>query len=131
MSHTRKGILAAIAIVAMSFGAAQFAAGENLTVGMRTTGMPDQGVNRAAKTDRAPILAGPVTPMRTISIHVDRFPDTSVLVRIPAAHEAQSGSAPGTLHFKSSGKKRTFACEPVVSVLTEIAKQLEPGRCLT
>lgn len=131
MSHTRKGILAAVAIVAMSFGAAQFAAGEDLTVGMRTTGAPDQGVNRAAKADRGPILAEPAAPMRTISIHVDRFPDTSVLVRIPAAHEARSGTAPRTFQLKSSDKKRTFACEPVVSVLTEIAKQLEPGRCLT
>lgn len=131
MSHIRKGISAAVAVVAMSFGAAQFAAGEDLTVGMRTTGMPDQGVNRAAKADRAPILAEPVMPMRTISIHVDRFPGTSVLVRIPAAHEAQSGAASRTLQLKSSDKKRTFACEPVVSVLTEIAKQLGPGRCLT
>jgi hypothetical protein len=26
---------------------------------------------------------------------------------------------------------RTVACEPVVSVLTEVAKQLQPGRCVT
>jgi hypothetical protein len=26
---------------------------------------------------------------------------------------------------------RTVACEPVVSVLTEVAKQLPPGRCIT
>lgn len=131
MSQTRKGILGAIAI-AMTFGAAQFAAGEDLTVGMRTTGMPDQGVNRAAKADRAPIVAQPVAPTQTISIHVDRLPDTSVLVRIPAAHEAQSGSARSNpLQLKSGEKKLTVACEPVVSVLTAIAKRLEPGRCLT
>jgi hypothetical protein len=26
---------------------------------------------------------------------------------------------------------RKVACEPVVSVLTEVAKQLQPGRCVT
>ena len=130
MSQTRKGILGAIAI-AMTFGAAQFAAGEDLTVGIRTTGMPDQGVNRAAKADRAPIIAQPVAPTQTISIHVDRLPDTSVLVRIPAAHQAQSGSPRSPIQLKSGEKKLTVACEPVVSVLTAIAKRLEPGRCIT
>jgi hypothetical protein len=32
---------------------------------------------------------------------------------------------------KSGKRKLTVACEPVVSVLTEVAKQLEPGRCVT
>jgi hypothetical protein len=27
--------------------------------------------------------------------------------------------------------KATVACEPVVSVLTDIAKRLQPGRCVT
>ena len=130
MSYTRKGILGAIALT-LSFGAAQLAAGEDLTVGMRTTGMPDQGVNRATKTDRAPIVTEPVAPTQTISIHVDQFPDTSVLVRIARTHEVRGGAAPAAFQLKSSGKKPTVACEPVVSVLTEIAKQLPPGRCVT
>lgn len=130
MSHIRKGIFGVIA-VAMTSGAVQFAAGEDLTVGMRAAGMPDQGVNRAAKADRAPMIAEPVARTQTISIHVDRFPDTSVLVRIPASHEARSSSAPSPVQLRSGAKKPTVACEPVVSVLTDIAKRLEPGRCVT
>ncbi len=128
MSHMLKGILGAVAIV-VSFGAAQFALGEDLTVGMRTTGIPDHGVNRAAKTDRAPVVAEPVAPTQTIAFHVDRLPDTSILVRIPLNHEARS-SAPTAFQFKGE-RKVTVACEPVVSVLTEIAKRLQPGRCVT
>ena len=84
MSHMLKGILGAVAIAA-SFGAAQFALGEDLTVGMRTTGMPDQGVNRATKANRAPVMAEPVAPTQTVAFHVDRLPDTSILVRVPVA----------------------------------------------
>jgi outer membrane scaffolding protein for murein synthesis (MipA/OmpV family) len=128
MSQISKGILAAGA-VALSLGAAQFAAGEDLTVGMRATGVPDQGVNRAAKTDRAPVVAELKPATRTVAIHVDRFPDTSILVRIPRDHEARS-STPPQLELKGE-RKMAVACEPVVSVLTEIAKRLEPGRCVT
>jgi hypothetical protein len=156
MSYIRKGIFAAAAIT-LSFGAAQFALGEDLTVGMRTAGIPDQAIDRSAKTDRAPILAEPVVPTQTISIHVDRVPGTSVLVRIPVAtHEDQGGTdktradqgaaagqesanqgnapqgnaAPAGQQVKVQHKP-TLACEPVVSVLTEIAKRLQPGRCIT
>jgi hypothetical protein len=128
MSQISKGILAAAAI-ALSLGAAQFASGEDLTVGMRTAGIPEQDVNRATKTDRGPLVAEAVAPTRTIAIHVDRFPDTSVLVRIPLNHEART-SAPAQLELKRE-VKMAVACEPVVSVLTEIAKRLQPGRCVT
>ncbi len=128
MSYMLRGILAAVAVT-LSFGAAQFASGEDMTVGMRTAGMPDQGVNRTAKSDRAPIVAEPVAPTQTIAFHVDRLPDTSILVRIPLNHEAR-GSAPASLQLNGE-RKMTVACEPVVSVLTEIAKRLQPGRCVT
>ena len=45
MSYIRKGILGAIAITLIC-GASQFAAGEDLTVGMRSAQAPEQGVNR-------------------------------------------------------------------------------------
>jgi hypothetical protein len=32
---------------------------------------------------------------------------------------------------KPTATKRAIACEPPVSVLTEVAKLLEPGRCVT
>jgi hypothetical protein len=131
MSYTRKGILGAVAIAA-TFGAAQFASGEDLTVGMRTAGTPDHGINRTVKADRGSIVGEAVAPTRTISIHVDRVPDTSVLVRMPLNKEARGGAAPAAKATeKANGQRRMVACEPVVSVLTEIAKQLQPGRCVT
>jgi hypothetical protein len=137
MSYIRKGILGAAAIT-LTFGAVQFASGEDLTVGMRTSGMTEPAVNRAGKTDRAPILAEPVAPTHTLSIHIDSVPDTSVLVRLPLAREARNNAARGNpaqgnagpaLQQSTGGRK--LACEPVVSVLTEIAKSLQPGRCVT
>ena len=149
MSHIRKGIFGAAAII-LSLGAAQFASGEDLTVGMRTAGIPDQAIDRSGKTDRAPLLAEPATPTQTISIHVDKVPGTSVLVRVPIARDDQTGkdqgratqgvanqasapqgnAAPAAQQVKNP-RKATVACEPVVSVLTEIAKHLQPGRCIT
>jgi hypothetical protein len=133
MSYTRKGILGAVAIAA-TFGAAQFASGEDLTVGMRTAATPDQGINRAAKADRASLLGEAVAPTKTVSIHVDKVPDTSVLVRLPLTREARGGMTRTADQPKAETKadrKMAVACEPVVSVLTEIAKKLQPGRCVT
>ena len=66
--------------------------------------------------------------MRTISLQFNGLADTSVLVRVPVAQASRPSSfAPS---WTRSGK-RAVACEPVVSVLTEVAKQLEPGRCVT
>jgi hypothetical protein len=67
---------------------------------------------------------------RTISIHVDKVPDTSVLVRVPLTHQARS-TPPASLLLRSKESKNAVACEPSVSVLTEIAKSLQPGRCIT
>ena len=148
MSYNRKGILGAAAVT-LSLGAAHFAFGEDLTVGMRISGISEQGVDRSGKADRAPLLAEPVAPTQTISIHVDRVPGTSVLVRIPVARDEEGGkdqgratqgnanpgaapegnAAPTARQVKDP--RRTVACEPVVSVLTEIAKRLQPGRCIT
>jgi hypothetical protein len=130
MSYISKGILGAIA-VAVTCSAAQFASGEDLTVGMRSAQASDQGVNRAGKADRAAISSESITPTKTVSIHVDRLPATSILVRIPAKHEASGSAAPVAVQLKSGSAKPDAACEPVVSVLTEIAKRLQPGRCIT
>lgn len=148
MSNIRKGILSAVAVT-LSLGAAQFAFGEDLAVGMRISGIPDQGIDRSSKTDRAPVLAKPIALTQTISIHVDRVPGTSVLVRIPVARDEEAGkdqgratqgstnpgsapegnAAPAAQQVKDP--RKTLACEPVVSVLTDIAKHLQPGRCIT
>ena len=55
--------------------------------------------------------------------------DTSVLVRVPVAKE-EARNRP-VAPVKSGKSKNAVACEPPVSVLTEVAKLLEPGRCVT
>jgi hypothetical protein len=74
-------------------------------------------------------MAASAAQTQTISLRLDSLSDTSVLVRVPVAGEARnSSSAPSLI---KSGGKVAVACEPVVSVLTEVAKQLQPGRCVT
>ena len=127
-----KAIFGAIA-VALTFGAAQLALGRDLSglrqpgLGQSPSGTSEAAVNRAAKADRAgAVLSG--APTRTVSLRLDGLSDTSVLVRIPLVEQARGGASSVT---KSGNRKMTLACEPVVSVLTDIARQLEPGRCVT
>ena len=128
MSYTVNGILGAVALAA-TFGAVQFASGHDLTVGMRSSLTPEQEeVNRAVKADRAAVVATPAQA-RTISIRLERLPNTSIVVRLPAAREARSTGP--ALFIKSGERAGAVACEPMVSVLTEIVRQLQPGRCVT
>jgi hypothetical protein len=128
MSYTVNGILGAVALAA-TFGAVQFASGHDLTVGMSSSGTSEQEeVNRAVKADRAAVVATPAQA-RTISIRLERLPNTSIVVRLPAAREARSTGP--ALFIKSGERAGTVACEPMVSVLTEIVRQLQPGRCVT
>ncbi len=124
-----KGILGASA-VSLTFGAVQFASGRDLgpvsqapvlQVSLLSAGA---GINRAAKADRAAGVPALAQRTQTISLRLDGLSDTSVLVRLPFAHAARD-----TLFAKPGDRK--VACEPVVSVLTEVAKQLQPGRCVT
>jgi hypothetical protein len=125
MSQLSRGIFAACA-VALTLGAAQFALGRDLTGGVQDPqAAPQALVNRTAKADRAPVPRSDM-PTQTISLQLSGVSDTSVLVRIPVA---QAANAPSL--FKSGNGKMAVACEPAVSVLTEIAKQLAPGRCVT
>jgi len=129
MSYRVKGTLSVVAVLA-TLGAVQFASGHDLTVGlaMPGTGGHDE-VNHAVKADREATAMIPSARTRTISIRVDRLPNTSVLVRIPQAQEART--APRQLFIKAGERRPTVACEPTVSVLTDIARQLQPGRCVT
>ena len=128
------GIYGAIGL-ALTFGAVQFASGRDLgkdvTKDIAKAGsVSAPGINREAKADRAARPAGAATPMKTISFRLNGLPDTSVLLRLPVAGEAANGAAAAPAAAKSLGKP-TLACEPVVSVLTEVAKRLQPGRCIT
>jgi hypothetical protein len=127
-----KGILGAIA-VSLTFGAAQYALGRDLAGTEQGSfqvapGTSETVINRAAKADRAGMPSATVET-RTISLRFNGLPDTSVLLRVPVAKEARNNPAP--FLTKSGDRKLAVACEPVVSVLTEVAKQLQPGRCVT
>ncbi|HZY59818.1 MAG TPA: hypothetical protein VFE56_08650 [Candidatus Binataceae bacterium] len=136
MSRLTIGIYGAIAL-SLTSGAAQFALGHDLSEatleglqsslpGSLTAG--SSAVNRGSKADRAAGLAGSAAQTRTISLRLDGFADTSFLLRVPATNGAGT-SAPS--RAKSGERKLTIACEGVVSVLTEVAKRLQPGRCVT
>jgi hypothetical protein len=138
MSQKSKVIFAALAVAA-TLGAVQIAAGEaastaNLADRFQALSDPQGavGINRTAKTDREPKMLG-ANEGRTVLLKVESLADTSVLVRIPVQKEARNlrpvpapAAKPG-----DKAKKMTVACEPVVSVLTEVAKLLQPGKCVT
>src|SRR6266851_3101161 len=126
MSQLSRAVFGTIA-VSLTLGAVQLAAGRDLT------GTQNPAGNRAVKADRADAAPGSRTATRTISLRLDALADTSVVIRMPAAKatdkQARGSSAP--LLTKSGDRKATVACEPPVSVLTEVAKRLQPGRCIT
>ena len=132
MSHIRKGILGALAICLVS-GAMQFAFGHDLIGGEKvSTATPETGVNRAAKSDRAALV--PVTvKTETVALKLDSLGETSVVIRVPVTREEARSrpAAPSAITPGPRRSKTTLACEPVVSVLTEVAKLLQPGRCVT
>ena len=123
-----KGILGAVAVL-VSFGAVQLASGRDLSTPQASASERGTAVNRAAKADRAAGMAGLAVLTQTISLQLDGLADTSVLVRVPLTHEARNSSAHSLT--KSGNGKLTLACEPMVSVLTEVFKHLQPGRCIT
>jgi hypothetical protein len=140
MSQKSRFIFGAAAI-ALTLGAIPLAAGRDLSADVLggfqgsmqgsvqgSDGTPASAVNRTGKADRAAAVARSETPTQTILLRLDGLSDTSVLLRVPVAQAmSPASSAPS---WTQSGK-RAVACEPVVSVLTEIAGKLQPGRCVT
>ena len=126
MSQIHKGIFAAFA-VSLTLGVAQFAAGHDLAGLQAAFVAPETGVNRAAKADRAAVVPAR-GQTQTIALRVAGVADTSVLVRVPVAQETRARPAAPALMKPG---RTVVACEPVVSVLTEVAKLLQPGRCVT
>jgi hypothetical protein len=129
MSQIFKAILAAFAITA-AFGAVQLASGHDLT-GRRQLAAtaPAADINRATKTDRAALRAAP-GQTETFTIRTVGLEDTSVVVRVPVVQE-EVRNRPAPPAAKPGPSKNAIACEPPVSVLTEVAKLLQPGRCVT
>ena len=128
-------ILFGVAAIALTLGAIPLAAGRDLAGDVFNRSQVSPGtsaatINRATKGDRAGSVVRSDVPMRTISLRLNGLSDTSVLIRMPVTQESRPSSfAPSWT--KSGNDKRAVACEPVVSVLTEVAKQLQPGRCVT
>lgn len=90
-------------------------------------------INREAKADRDVVTAPSRQSLRTVSIQVDQLAHTSVLIRVPADQvRGETAPAPAAKPAKRNAPARKMlACEPVVSGLTEIAKVLDSGRCVT
>jgi hypothetical protein len=137
MSGLTTGVAGAIAVVLIS-GAAQFAMGRDLSpvadqlppTKQASSGSPTLddtvAINRAAKTDRAVGPWGSPALLQTISLELNG--DTVVLMRVPVAVVAPSAASSPA---KPLARRPMVACEPVVSVLTEVARRLQPGRCVT
>ncbi len=142
MSYSGKMIVFGALAASLTLGAVQLASGHDLTRGLLTT---SSNVNRATKGDRAAALM--VAPTKTVALHLSQFADTTFLLRLPSAAAQSSmtrqdagntGASPSlpqqlitTENDKRSVMRQPIACEPSVSVLTEIAKRLQPGRCIT
>ena len=93
-----------------------------------------QQINRESKGDRDVVSAPSKEVLRTVSIQVDQLAHTSVLIRVPVERLGESASPSSQRPVKLDPKaspRRIVACEPVVSALTEVAKLLDSGRCVT
>jgi hypothetical protein len=141
MSRLTKGISGVVALSVISC-AAQYALGRDLAPISRSQTQIDQflppsftflgagtlAVNRGAKADRAVAPAGSPALTRTVSLKLDSFSATTFLLRVPLTDGNPSSAVP---RANPDARKPMVACEPVVSVLTEVVKQLQPGRCVT
>jgi hypothetical protein len=129
MSQTSRAFLGAVAI-ALTLGAVQLASGHDLAD--RWQAVADKSgniVNRSSKTDRMAALKPAAVPTRTVSMRLNDLADTSVMLRVPVTVE--TGHAKPPVLLQKQNRKPTIACEPMVSSLTEVAKLLQPGRCVT
>jgi hypothetical protein len=131
MSNTGKGVIGVLALTLGAMGAAQLAFGHDVTDTVPSlSALSDTAVNREVKTDRAPRVTTALAPTQTVSVQLNGFADTTIVMRIPLTQDTRnSSSAP--LLFTSDPQKHAVACEAMVSVLTDVAKQLPPGRCVT
>jgi hypothetical protein len=129
MFQVSAGVLGALAVV-LPLGAMQLTSGGDLAAGSDTAAAV---VNRALKSDRGTVRLSHIAG-RTVSVRLESLPDASIVIQIPGSDHLVAGdlvAKPRPRRAPASQAKRTIACEPVVSVLTEIAKQLQPGRCVT
>lgn len=135
MIQLASGILGAVAAT-LAFGAVHLEVapandrlGENPAVS-KTGGFITDTVERTGKGDRQEVpVAGRASGSLTIGFVLPGSSGSSVLMRVPVRQVATSGQPLRT--DKASVPRRMIACEPPVSVLTPIARQLGPARCVT
>jgi len=139
MIQLASGILGAAAAT-LAFGAVhlEVATGNDLLgprhlVSAKTSnliaGTPDI-VDRSGKGDRQNVsMTRDTARDLTIGFRVPGSSDSSVLMRMPLREVAKNVTTPGGQ--SASVPRRVVACEPSVSVLTPIARQLGPARCVT
>jgi hypothetical protein len=121
---------------ATMFGAIQYASGNDLRGTLTDSDTAaSSGVNRAAKGDRASLITTQNEQSQTLSFRVQGLSDTSVLLRMgvapvvaPTKNEAVNIRP---LPMNAKPQRAAVGCEPPVSVLSEMAKMLQPGRCVT
>jgi hypothetical protein len=132
MSQISKIIFGSLA-ASLTLGVVQFAAGQEFAGRFQAVTEPvGTAINRAAKADRATEIPAAASSSRTISMKVDSLTDTSILVRVPIAKEARNLPPAATKPAeRKPDRKMAVACEPTVSMLTEVARLLQPGRCVT
>ena len=128
------GVLA----VAATLGALQIASGEAASGATLADRFPAfgessaiHGINRAAKRDREVTPPRGEAQHRTVLLKLEGVDATSVFLRIPGEKQVRKLAPPPTDKPAAERKKMAVACEPPVSVLTEVAKLLQPGRCVT
>lgn len=93
------------------------------------------GINRSAKRDRDKVSLSD-TEDRTITFQHPDVPSTTVAVRMretarAAKRRPDLNGTPKARRPPAAKSRQTVACEGVVSALTDVAKQLEAGRCVT
>ncbi|SCB55296.1 hypothetical protein GA0061098_103826 [Bradyrhizobium shewense] len=135
MSQIHKVFLSVVAAAA-TLGAVQLASGHDLADRWQAVAdkadKPGHNVNRTGKADRLAEIKQAAVPTRTVSMRLNDLADTSVLLRVPAVIETGNAKPPALLQNQKKVRNRpTIACEPMVSSLTEVAKLLQPGRCVT
>lgn len=88
-------------------------------------------INREGKADRGGIALNTVEGRTVIFQHPD-LQETTVALRVWES-VTSAKNRPATKDRKEPANKprQAVACEPVVSALTEVAKQLDAGRCVT
>ena len=127
MLQTSAALLAGLAVT-LSLGAVHLESGDRAASHDAVSAV----VHRAVKSDLG--ITPPRSGGRTVSIRLESLPSTSIVFRIPGSSGQEAGdrvTKQGLRRAPAMRVKRTIACEPVVSTLTDVAKQLQPGRCVT